>query len=122
MLLRPGSVESGWAKLMQKENRQKQPSWRDEITSSRRRTRKRSEDCKNGHALLPRAEQVEQAEVAPDGWIDELGRATVEMVLRLSAERIVGLRYLRHLPKVWHFATLGENFPTHRNYTVSTAI
>ncbi len=35
-------------------------------------------------------EQIEQAEVALDELIDVLGRATVEMVLRLSAERIAG--------------------------------
>jgi len=45
---------------------------------------------KNGQALLPLVEQIEQAEVALDELIDVLGRATVEMVLRLSAERIAG--------------------------------
>ncbi len=45
---------------------------------------------KNGQTLLPLVEQIEQAEVALDELIDVLGRATVEMVLRLSAERIAG--------------------------------
>ncbi len=45
---------------------------------------------RNGQALLPWVEQIEQAEVALDEVIDVLGRATVEMVLRLSAERIAG--------------------------------
>ena len=45
---------------------------------------------KNGQALLPLVEQIEQAEVALDELIAVLGRATVEMVLRLSAERIAG--------------------------------
>ena len=45
---------------------------------------------KNGQALLPLVEQIEQAEVALDELIDVLGRATIEMVLRLSAERIAG--------------------------------
>ncbi len=45
---------------------------------------------KNGQALLPLVEQIEQAEVALDELIDVLGRATVEMVLHLSAERIAG--------------------------------
>ncbi len=45
---------------------------------------------KNGQALLPLVDQIEQAEVALDELIDVLGRATVEMVLRLSAERIAG--------------------------------
>ena len=40
---------------------------------------------KNGQALLPLVEQIEQAEVALDELIDALGRATVETVLRLSA-------------------------------------
>jgi len=45
---------------------------------------------KDGQALLPLVAQIEQAEVALDELIDVLGRATVEMVLRLSAERIAG--------------------------------
>jgi len=45
---------------------------------------------KNGQALLPLVAQIEQAEVALDELIDVLGRATGEMVLRLSAERIAG--------------------------------
>jgi transposase-like protein len=45
---------------------------------------------KNSQALLPLVEQMEQAEVALDELIDVLGRATVETVLRLSAERIAG--------------------------------
>jgi transposase-like protein len=45
---------------------------------------------KNGQGLLPLVEQIEQAEVARDELIDVRGRATVEMVRRLSAERIAG--------------------------------
>jgi putative transposase len=40
--------------------------------------------------LLPLGKRIAQAEVALDEWIDVLGRAAVEMVLRLSAERVAG--------------------------------
>ena len=45
---------------------------------------------KNGQALLPRVELIEQWKMALDEWIDVLGRAHIEVVLRLSAERIAG--------------------------------
>jgi putative transposase len=45
---------------------------------------------KNGQALLPMMELIEQSQVAVDEVIDVLGRATVEAVLRLSAEQIAG--------------------------------
>jgi len=45
---------------------------------------------KNGQALLPMVELIEQSKLALDEWIDVLGRAHIEAVLRLSAERIAG--------------------------------
>ncbi len=45
---------------------------------------------KNGQALLPMVELIEQSKMALDEWIDVLGRAHIEAVLRLSAERIAG--------------------------------
>lgn len=45
---------------------------------------------KNGQALLPMVELIEQSKMALDEWIDALGRAHIEAVLRLSAERIAG--------------------------------
>lgn len=46
--------------------------------------------AKNGQALLPMVELIEQSKLAVDELIDVLGRAQVEAVLRLSAERIAG--------------------------------
>ncbi len=45
---------------------------------------------KNGQALLPMVELVEQSKMAVDELIDVLGRAQIEAVLRLSAEGIAG--------------------------------
>ena len=46
--------------------------------------------AKNGQALLPMVELIEQSKLAVDELIDVLGRAQIEAVLRLSAERIAG--------------------------------
>ncbi len=46
--------------------------------------------ARNGQALLPMVELIEQSKMALDELIDVLSRATVEMVLRLSAEGIAG--------------------------------
>ena len=46
---------------------------------------------KNGQGLLPMVELIEQSQVAVDELIDVLGRATVEAVLKLSAQGIAGL-------------------------------
>ena len=45
---------------------------------------------KNGQALLPMVELIEPSKMALDEWIGVLGRAHIEAVLRLSAERIAG--------------------------------
>ena len=44
----------------------------------------------NGQALLPMVELIEQSQLAVDELIDVLGRASVEAVLRLSAEGLAG--------------------------------
>ncbi len=46
--------------------------------------------AKDGQVLLPMVELIEQSKLAVDELIDVLGRAQVEAVLRLSAERIAG--------------------------------
>lgn len=46
--------------------------------------------AKNGQALLPMMELIEQSQAAVDEVIDVVGRAAVEAVLRLSAEQIAG--------------------------------
>jgi transposase-like protein len=45
---------------------------------------------KNGQALLPMVELIEQSQLAVDELIDVLGRASIEAVLRLSAAGIAG--------------------------------
>jgi transposase-like protein len=45
---------------------------------------------RNGQALLPMVELIEQSKLAVDELIDVLGRAQIEAVLRLSAEGIAG--------------------------------
>jgi transposase-like protein len=45
---------------------------------------------RNGQALLPMVELIEQSKLAVDELIDVLGRASVEAVLRLSAEGVAG--------------------------------
>jgi len=44
----------------------------------------------NGQVLLPMVELIEQSQLAVDELIDVLGRASIEAVLRLSAEGIAG--------------------------------
>ena len=46
--------------------------------------------AQNGQALLHMVELIEQSKMAVDELIDVLGRAQVEAVLRLSAERVAG--------------------------------
>jgi transposase-like protein len=45
---------------------------------------------KNGQAMLPMVELIEQSKMAVDELIDILGRAQIEAVLRLSAEGVAG--------------------------------
>ncbi len=48
--------------------------------------------AKDGQFLLPLVELIEQAQCAVDEVIDVMGRATIEAVLRLSAEQVAGPR------------------------------
>jgi hypothetical protein len=45
---------------------------------------------RNGQALFPMVERIEQSRIAVDELIDVLGRAAVEAVLQLSAEAVAG--------------------------------
>ena len=45
---------------------------------------------KNGQAMLPMVELIEQSKLAVDELIDAVGRAQIEAVLRLSAQGIAG--------------------------------
>jgi putative transposase len=46
--------------------------------------------ARNGQVLLPMVELIEESKLAVDELIDVLGRAQIEAVLQLSAERIAG--------------------------------
>ena len=46
--------------------------------------------AKNGQALLPMVDLIEESKLAVDELMDVLGRATIEAVLKLSAEGIAG--------------------------------
>ena len=46
--------------------------------------------ARNGQALLPRVELIEESKLAVDKMMDVLGRAQIEAVSRLSAEGIAG--------------------------------
>lgn len=48
--------------------------------------------AKEGQFLLPMVDLIEQAECAIDEVIDVMGRATIEAVLRISAEQLAGPR------------------------------
>lgn len=48
---------------------------------------------KNGQALLPMVEMIEQSKQAVDELVDRVGRAAIETVLRLSAEQVAGPRH-----------------------------
>lgn len=48
--------------------------------------------AKEGQLLLPMVELIEQAECAVDDLVDVMGRATIEAILRMSAEGVAGPR------------------------------
>ena len=45
---------------------------------------------KNGQQLLPMVDLIAQSRIAIDDLVDTVGRATIEVVLRLSAEQVAG--------------------------------
>lgn len=59
---------------------------------------------RNGQALLPMVDLIEQSRLAVDELIDVAGRATIETVLELSAEQVAGPRTpgQRRSQLLWH--------------------
>lgn len=60
---------------------------------------------RNGQALLPMLELIEQSRMAIDEMIDVMGRASIEAVLRLSALQVAGPQQqgkARQPDLVWH--------------------
>jgi len=66
---------------------------------------------KNGQQLLPMVDLIAQSRVAIDGLVDAVGRATIEAVLRLSAEQAAGPPQqgrIRQSEIVWHGTQAGS--------------
>jgi len=49
--------------------------------------------AKNGQTMLPMVELIEESKLALDELVDRVGRATIEAVLKLSAEQVAGPRH-----------------------------
>ena len=65
---------------------------------------------RNGQALLPMVDLIEQSRLAVDELIDVAGRATIETVLELSAEQVAGPRTpgQRRRDLLWHGRQAGR--------------
>jgi putative transposase len=65
---------------------------------------------RNGQALLPMVDLIEQSRLAVDELIDVAGRATIEAVLQLSAEQVAGPRTpgQRRTGPRWHGRQAGR--------------
>jgi putative transposase len=65
---------------------------------------------RNGQALLPMVELIEQSRLVVDELIDVAGRATIEAVLQLSAEQVAGPRTpgQRRQDVLWHGRQAGR--------------
>jgi putative transposase len=65
---------------------------------------------RNGQALLPMVNLIEQSRLAVDELIDVAGRATIETVLELSAEQVAGARTpgQRRRGLLWHGRQAGR--------------
>ena len=65
---------------------------------------------RNGQALLPMVDLIEQSRLAVDELIDVAGRATIEAVLQLSAEQLAGPRTpgQRRQQLLWHGCQAGR--------------
>ena len=77
---------------------------------------------KNGQQLLPMVELIAQSRIAIDDLVDTVGRATIEAVLRLSAEQVAGPPQqgrTRQGEIVWHGTQAGSVFLKERKLKVS---
>jgi putative transposase len=76
---------------------------------------------RNGQALLPMLELIEQSRMAIDELIDVMGRASVEAVLELSAQQVAGPPQqgkARQADVVWHGSQAGRVFLKERQLQV----
>jgi len=77
---------------------------------------------RNGQALLPMLELIEQSRMAIDELIDVMGRASVEAVLELSATQVAGPPQpgkARQADIVWHGRQPGRVFLKERQLKVN---
>jgi putative transposase len=77
---------------------------------------------RNGQALLPMLELIEQSRMAIDELIDVMGRASIEAVLELSAQQVAGPQQqgkAREGDMVWHGTQAGRVFLKERQLKVN---
>jgi len=77
---------------------------------------------KNGQQLLPMVDLIAQSRIAIDDLVDTVGRATIEVVLRLSAEQVAGPPQqgrTRQSEIVWHGTQAGSIYLKERKLKVS---
>jgi len=77
---------------------------------------------RNGQALLPMMELIEQSRMAIDDLIDVMGRASIEAVLRLSAVQMAGAPQqgkARQADLVWHGTQPGRVYLKERKLRVN---
>jgi len=77
---------------------------------------------RNGQALLPMVELIEQSRMAIDDLIDVMGRASIEAVLRLSAVQMAGAPQqgkARQADLVWHGTQPGRVYLKERKLRVN---
>jgi transposase-like protein len=77
---------------------------------------------KNGQQLLPMVDLIAQSRMAIDDLVDTVGRATIEAVLRLSAEQVAGPPQqgrARQGEVVWHGTQAGSVYLKERKLKVS---
>jgi putative transposase len=77
---------------------------------------------KNGQQLLPMVDLIAQSRIAIDDLVDTVGRATIEVVLRLSAEQVAGPPQqgrTRQSEIVWHGTQTGSVYLKERKLKVS---
>jgi transposase-like protein len=75
----------------------------------------------NGQQLLPMVELIAQSRVAIDDLVDVVGRATIEAVLRLSAEQVAGPPQqgrMREGDIIWHGTQAGSVYLKERKLRV----
>ena len=77
---------------------------------------------KNGQQLLPMVELIAQSRIAIDDLVDAVGRATIEAVLRLSAEQVAGPPQqgrMRQGEVIWHGTQAGSVYLKERKLKVT---